>query len=491
LLPLSKIVRGGVLNYASNAEIVNRSLRSGASQRFQYDAANRLVKVKADDNTTVLATYTYGDSNERLIAEEGGYRTYYDSEGGTVIAEYIESGGSTTPAWSKSYVYLGARLLSTLTPNGSGGEAVEYHHPDRLGTRLVTNPGNGTSFEQVTLPFGTALNAESTGATNRRFTSYDRSATTGLDYAVNRHYDAQQGRFTQVDPAGMSATNLEDPQTLNLFAYCTNDPVNNIDPSGLGFFSFLKKVFKWIMVAFTVAVAVVTIILAPYLAANVAQMVFNIIAAVANAASSVLKALGFTKAGNIFGIIGAAASFGASVIDAALKTNWKTVLQAVSDGAATVSKTLTELGYKKLGQVFDLASSVTGFISEGLEEDETTGKLHWKKEYKWQTYKFVRETAEKITTIAGATRVAGFLNTLGFVDDVGDLYKGVKFFNDPHSHPKENLGAKIKRFGIVIAHNDQLARSLRLRSRLRTLRGLVGNVNSIFGRVDKAIALAH
>src|SRR5207302_4033827 len=211
---------------------------STASQRFQYDAANRLVKVKADDNTTVLATYTYGDSNERLIADEAGSRTYYASEGGATIAEYLEPDNSNVLAWSKSYVYLGARLLSTLTPNGSGGEAIQFHHPDRLGTRLVTDPVAGTSFEQVTLPFGTALDSESSGQTNRRFTSYDRSATTKLDYAVNRHYDSQQGRFTQVDPIGMSSVSLASPQTLNLYAYCTNDPINHVDPSGLGFFSF-------------------------------------------------------------------------------------------------------------------------------------------------------------------------------------------------------------------------------------------------------------
>src|SRR5712691_4241618 len=120
------------------------------------------------------------------------------------------------------------RLLSTLTPNGSNAEAIQFHHPDRLGTRLVTDPSNGTSFEQVTLPFGTALGGESTGATNRRFTSYDRSSTTGLDYANNRHYDSQQGRFTQVDPSGMGATSISNPQSLNLYTYCTNDPINHI-----------------------------------------------------------------------------------------------------------------------------------------------------------------------------------------------------------------------------------------------------------------------
>jgi RHS repeat-associated protein len=234
---------------------------SSVSQRFQYDAANRLVKVKTDDSSTVLATYTYGSSNERLVSDEGVYRTYYDFEGGIAISEYTEADNSSTPVWSKSYVYLGNRLLSTLTPNGSGGEAVEFDHPDRLGTRLVTNPSTGTSFEQVTLPFGTALSNESSGATNRRFTSYDRSATTGLDYANNRHYDSQQGRFTQVDPIGMGSASAENPQSFNLYAYCGNDPVNHIDPNGLFWgklFKWISKALKWIGITVLVAVVVMT-----------------------------------------------------------------------------------------------------------------------------------------------------------------------------------------------------------------------------------------
>lgn len=251
---------------------------STASQRFQYDAANRLVKVKSDDGQTVLATYTYGSSNERLIAEEGTLRTYYFGQGDSTIAEYAEIGGATIPAWSKSYVYLGNRLLSTLTPNGSGGEAIEHHHPDRLGTRVITNPLSGGWSEQVTLPFGTALAAESSGTpSNRRFTSYDRSGTTGLDYASNRRYDAQQGRFTQVDPIGMKSVDLNSPQTLNLYAYCANDPINHTDPSGLGFFKSLVRFFKTLVltlvsVLVVIAIVVVAPIVLPFLAPILANV---------------------------------------------------------------------------------------------------------------------------------------------------------------------------------------------------------------------------
>ena len=62
--------------------------------------------------------------------------------------------------------------------------------------------------------------------TNKRFTSYDRSLITGLDHAVNRTYSSSDGRFTQVDPLGMAATSSTGPQSLNLYAYTQNDPVN-------------------------------------------------------------------------------------------------------------------------------------------------------------------------------------------------------------------------------------------------------------------------
>jgi hypothetical protein len=50
---------------------------------------------------------------------------------------------------------------------------------------------------------------------------------------VNRFYSPQQGRFTQVDPIGMGAAELTNPQSLNLYSYVENDPINSTDPLGL------------------------------------------------------------------------------------------------------------------------------------------------------------------------------------------------------------------------------------------------------------------
>lgn len=156
--------------------------------RYEYDAAGRLIYVRNDAGTPIQS-FAYSSSNARLVGvnSQTSDVTYYAWAGGQVVAEYFEPGFQGAVYWKKSYLFAGNRLLSTAT-NNSGSETIEHHHSDRLGTRIVTNPTTGGYFEQQTLPFGTALNAESTGATNNRFTTYDRSSLTGLDYAVKPHW---------------------------------------------------------------------------------------------------------------------------------------------------------------------------------------------------------------------------------------------------------------------------------------------------------------
>ena len=213
--------------------------------KYEYDAANRLWLVKRDSDGVMVQRFGYGATNARFQSLDNatGQWTLYAATGGTMLSEYTEF-TANVPTWTKSYTYLGGSQLATITPV-SGSENVEFNHPDRLGTKTVTNQAAGTSSEQAHLPFGTALNAETSPpltTNNKRFTSYDRSPKTGLDYAVNRTYDSKLGRFTQVDPIGIQAASLVAPQTLNMYAYCINDPVNYTDPSGL----FLGSFFRWL-----------------------------------------------------------------------------------------------------------------------------------------------------------------------------------------------------------------------------------------------------
>ena len=82
-----------------------------------------------------------------------------------------------------------------------------------------------------------------------RYRGYFYDVETGLYYLQTRYYDPEIGRFLNMDD--VSYADPEQFHGLNLYAYCGNDPVNNIDPTG--HFPLLIALF---LGAFTVAGAV-------------------------------------------------------------------------------------------------------------------------------------------------------------------------------------------------------------------------------------------
>jgi RHS repeat-associated protein len=268
----NRVISSGFLYDPSGNQTRAVINNSGTAQQYRYDCANRLVQV-SDASGNVLATHVYGAGNQRLMSVEGGVTRYFAWSGGQLIIEY-EASGANALIWKTSYVYMGGRLLATTS--GAGGTETRFHHPDRLGTRLATALDGTVVTEQFTMPFGNMLpftsvyggenpyqNPTLANPSKKRFTSYDHSDVTTLDYAVNRYYSAQQGRFTQVDPIGMSAASLGNPQTLNLYSYCGNDPINCVDPDGLFFgklFGWIGKAFKWIARVAAVVLAVAAVL---------------------------------------------------------------------------------------------------------------------------------------------------------------------------------------------------------------------------------------
>jgi RHS repeat-associated protein len=239
---------------------------SGSQQQYRYDCANRLVQV-SDGSGNVLATHAYGAGNQRLMSVEGGVTKYFAWAMGQIVAEY-EPWGTNALIWKMSYVYIGGGQLLATT-SGADGTETRFYHPDNFGTRLVTAPDGTVVTEQFTMPFGNMQpftsvyggenpyqNPALPNPSKKRFTSYDRSDVTTLDYAKNRFYSPQQGRFTQVDPIEMDAATLINPQTLNLYAYCGNDPISKDDPEGL-FFGFIIGAIAAIVGAITTAVKVI------------------------------------------------------------------------------------------------------------------------------------------------------------------------------------------------------------------------------------------
>lgn len=55
---------------------------------------------------------------------------------------------------------------------------------------------------------------------------------TGLYYLQSRYYDPKTGRFINADDTAYVDTNSGTPLSTNMFAYCENNHINKVDPTG-------------------------------------------------------------------------------------------------------------------------------------------------------------------------------------------------------------------------------------------------------------------
>jgi RHS repeat-associated protein len=267
----SQVVSGETITYQYDS--VNRliSATSSASwgENYGYDAFGSLVSkaptagspptlsiaVNPANNQIVGQTYD-GNGNE-LSAPAGGSLTYdsenrlltapgvqygYDSSNKRVWAGTLDGNGNLTAQTAFVYGVSGQMLGEYSITVGSSSLTVtatvltNYFGAKRIGT--TNSAGVSTALGSDRLqsagqyyPYG-----EGKGGNNPAdawsFATYWRDSATGLDYANERHYSNQYGRFMRPDPFGGSS-NSGNPQSWNSYAYVLGDPVNLNDPTGL------------------------------------------------------------------------------------------------------------------------------------------------------------------------------------------------------------------------------------------------------------------
>jgi len=206
----------GDTNYTYDANGNMETVTStSANKIYDWDVENRLTSVSVDGNTT--AQFFYDGDGNRVKKIEGGITSIY-------VNQYYEinSDGVTTNA--TSYYYLGGRLIAQ-SENGT----LNYVHQDSLSSTSLMTDALGAQVGSTVkyLPFGEARNTV-TVPTDKLFTG-QRLDSTGLYYYNARYYDPTIGRFISPDtiipyPA--------DPQSLNRYSYCRNNPLKYTDPSG-------------------------------------------------------------------------------------------------------------------------------------------------------------------------------------------------------------------------------------------------------------------
>lgn len=236
----ASVTRGGVTTaYAANA--VNRyeglsytadgELAAYGDATFEYDAAGRLTSVSTGG--VVAAEYAYDPSGRRVRATtaEGVRMCFYD--GWNLVREVVEqaTGGTVTNEY-----FWGRDLSGALDGAGGVGGLLYAKLNGAVYVPLYDAGGNVVAYVNAAGAvvatfeydaFGNTIAATGAQADDFRFrysTKYfDRE--TGLIYYTQRYYNPPQGRWLTEDP-------LEEQGGLNLYAFCGNDGVNEIDILG-------------------------------------------------------------------------------------------------------------------------------------------------------------------------------------------------------------------------------------------------------------------
>lgn len=134
--------------------------------------------------------------------------------------------------WKHTNIWAGGQLLGTWDAQGT-----HFYLNDWLGNRRFQATFYGT-LEQTcqNQPFGDALNCTGSGPelTERHFTGKERDAESGNDYFPARYYSSSMERWLSPDwnsdPDPVPWADFSDPQSLNLYSYLENNPLNKTDP---------------------------------------------------------------------------------------------------------------------------------------------------------------------------------------------------------------------------------------------------------------------
>jgi len=219
--------------------------RSGTgTHTYQWDAEARLSSVDKNSGITcgtgtsnASACYDYNALGQRVQGTYGGasyagsWEWLFDVNGEEMDecdAAY-DSGGR---CWSYSWVRLGGRSIADFFSNSSAA----FNHVDNLGTTTLVTAGDGTAKTDLRFyPYGQVWLSGGSGTWDVHFAGMQFPETNFAPWLMPtpaRKYDPPLGRWLSTDPAGAKAAIFSNPQSWNLYAYVTDNPTDEVDPSG-------------------------------------------------------------------------------------------------------------------------------------------------------------------------------------------------------------------------------------------------------------------
>jgi RHS repeat-associated protein len=229
----------------------------GAGNQYLYDGDGRICAVASPNplGGTTLTGYLYDAGGTRVakgnIAEWSCDPATSGLTGSTTTNDYILglSGEQFTEmgvdanhslVWQHTNVWAGGKLLATYDGATVSGKdetgGLHFYFDDPLGSRRVQTDYAGNIEKTCSsLPYGDAESCAPT-PTENLFTGKERDSESGNDYFGARYYASSMGRFMSPDWSAKEEpvpyAKLDDPQTLNLYAYVGNNPLTRVDADG-------------------------------------------------------------------------------------------------------------------------------------------------------------------------------------------------------------------------------------------------------------------
>jgi len=206
----------------------NGNLTQMPGQTSVFDIENRLGSASGSFGAE---RYGYDPSNQRVYKKkpDGSEEFYLYGASGELVETFkiVTWAPWVAPAAVETRVYFGGRVVRYVDPQAKSERAIWVDRVGSMRLKAGFDNGNFSAVQPQNYPYG-----ENRTPGTDRFATYFRDSNTGLDYAMNRYYGSNLGRFLTPDPFGGSA-NAADPKSWNRYAYVGNDPINRNDPAGL------------------------------------------------------------------------------------------------------------------------------------------------------------------------------------------------------------------------------------------------------------------
>ncbi|SMB93700.1 RHS repeat-associated core domain-containing protein [Desulfonispora thiosulfatigenes DSM 11270] len=212
----------------------NGNLTNNRDNTFIYNAENRLIEIKGYLNQT-LATFTYDYTGKRnSMTTSNGIVYFHYNQDNKVVYETDSSNNIIA-----EYTYDTQDNPATMTKNGT----TYYYHVNGHGDVMALIDGSGNIVAQYSYDaWGNILSQSGSMASENpyRYAGYRYDEATGLYYLMGRYYDSNTARFITRDIFHGFEDNV---LSQNQYAYCQNNPIMAIDPSGNIAISLNKKLY--------------------------------------------------------------------------------------------------------------------------------------------------------------------------------------------------------------------------------------------------------